>query len=110
MEDRRKYPRYDLSHKGICDDMSQAVLDEGFETENVSRGGLRIKHKALIPEGRIFCVKIYNPIYDTPLDASARVIWSRKTEDGTVISGLAFTRVGWIECDKLFVPEVVACE
>ena len=110
MEDRRKYPRYDVSHSVMyCDAARDPELRNEGETttEDVSRGGIRVKINRLIEDGKILNLKIHNSSYTEPIDADARVVWVKKTLDDMVLLGLSFTRIGWIESDKLLTPEIL---
>ncbi len=107
MVERRKYHRYEVSHRVIYRDPSQAykLRREGeTETVDVSRGGVRIKLNNLITQGKILKLKIYNASHNEPVDVNARVVWVKKATSDSFVLGLAFTNIGWIESDKLFKP------
>ena len=113
MEDRRKYRRYDVSYPvNYCDIAIDPELRSEGETttEDVSRGGVRVKVKQLIESGKVLNLKIHNVSYTKPVDADARVVWVQKTLDEVVLLGLSFTRIGWIESDKLLTSEILKAE
>ncbi|MBU0570968.1 MAG: PilZ domain-containing protein [Candidatus Omnitrophica bacterium] len=110
MQERRKYPRYDVSHPvSYCDVARdpERKSEEETKTEDVSRGGIRVKINRIIEDGRILNLKVRNSSYPEPVDADARVVWVEKTLDDEVLLGLSFTRIGWIESDKLLTPEIL---
>ncbi len=105
MEERRKYPRYKLSHKVVYNRVSKTSgteSDGSAQTEDVSRGGMKIRVNDLIGKEGILNLKIYIPSYKDPIDAEAKVVWQKETPDNSIMLGVAFTRIGWTESDKLF--------
>ena len=59
-----------------------------------------------VGKGRILNLKIHILSRKNPIDAEARVIWEKETPDNPVMAGVAFTRIGWTESDKLFRPVI----
>ena len=110
MNERRKYPRYDVSHPVVYRDVlgqSDPTSEGETRTEDVSRGGVSMKINRLVEDGSVLNLKIHNTSYKKPVDADARVVWIKKTIDDVTLLGLSFTRIGWIESDKLLTPEIV---
>jgi len=108
MEERRKYPRFKLSHPvlyGSTAEKTESYLENTTRTEDVSRGGVRMKISPLIENGKVLTMKIHNPSCDESVEVVARVVWKRGELDDSTLAGLAFTRIGWIESDKLLRPE-----
>ena len=108
--ERRKYQRYKLAHKVKYSPLSTnpESSDQGnTQTEDVSRGGVRIRCKNAMDVGKVVNLKIYNSSHKKPIDADARVVWCRKESGDSAVMGLNFTRIGWVESDKLFKPEVI---
>lgn len=109
MVERRKYPRYKFTHRVVYSDVSKTykVRSEGkTRTEDVSRGGVRMKLNDVIDAGKTLSMRIYNSLHEDPVDAEARVVWSKKMPGDSAAAGLAFTRIGWVESDKLFKPAI----
>ena len=79
------------------------MIDEGeAQTEDVSKSGVRLKIRKFINEGTVLNLTIYNAFYEKPIDCSGRIVWMKKMADNYFVYGLDFTRIGWIESDKLF--------
>jgi len=113
MKERRRYPRFSFSHKVIYSDALNTYelkSDSRTITENVSRGGIRIRLGKVIEKGKIVNLKIYNSSYNEPVDADAKVVWTRKSVDEVMEAGLNFVRIGWVESDRLFKPEFAETE
>ena len=105
MEERRKYRRLGINYKVNYSRLSEngEVIDEGeAQTEDVSKGGVRLKISRFINEGTVLNLKIYNTFYEKPIDCSGRIVWMKKMTDNCFVYGLYFTRIGWIGSDKLF--------
>jgi len=110
MVERRKYPRFKIAHDVCFGDASvvSKIRSEGrTQTEDVSRGGVRMKINAPVESGKVLSLKIYNKSYADPINADATVIWAKKLMNNTSMLGLSFVRIGWIESDKLFTPQMV---
>jgi len=110
VNERRKYPRYDVSHSVVYRDLlgqSEPTSEDETRTEDVSRGGISMRMNRLVEDGSILNLKIQNASYKKPIDADARVVWIKKTMDNATLLGLSFTRIGWIESDKLLTPEII---
>ena len=105
MEERRKYPRYKFSHKVTYGNPTEphAVKKDAL-TANVSRGGACLRLDDEIAEGNILGLKVHTSPDQKPVNADAKVIWGRKMEDDSVMVGLAFTKIGWMESERLFKP------
>jgi len=104
MEERRKYIRFKINYKVDCSILSEngELLYEGeSQTEDVSKGGVRLKFDKFIKEGTILDLKIYNTSYKKPIDCNARIVWVKKIRDNCFACGLDFKRIGWTESDKL---------
>jgi len=105
MKERRKYVRIKTNYKVDYSRLSEngKVIDEGeAQTEDVSKSGACLKLDKFINEGTVLNLKIYNKLHEKPIDCSARIVWMKKERDNYFICGLDFTRIGWIESDKLF--------
>jgi len=103
MKERRKFPRYKYSYKVLYKKAASLLWKNETYTENVSRGGIKIKIKRLLEEGTILKLKIFNPNIGKPIRALARILWTKKgVLDSDVWSvGLIFTHIGWTDTDKL---------
>lgn len=105
MEERRKYMRLSINYKVNYSRLSEngEMIDEGeAQTEDISKSGVRLKISKFIDEGVILNLKIYNTFHEKPIDCSGRIVWMKKMTDNYFVYGLDFTRIGWIESDKLF--------
>jgi c-di-GMP-binding flagellar brake protein YcgR len=108
MEERRKYPRFKISHDILYGDasISESTRNEGKSiTEDVSRGGIKVKIKNSVAKGKKINVKIFNREFKEPVDAEVEVVWNENHDTDSLL-GLAFTKIGWVESDRLFLPEV----
>ena len=110
MVERRKYPRFKISHMLKYSDAERdsSLRNEGVtRTVDVSRGGLRITRESTIPIGKILNLKIYTSPGAEPVEATGRVVWVRKVHDNSFLMGVSFTKIGWVETDKLFMPAIL---
>jgi len=104
MKERRKFVRLKINYKVDYFELNENgdLLDKGeSQTEDVSKGGVRLKLDKFIKEGSILDLKIYNTSYKKPIDCNARIIWMKKMTDNCFEYGLDFTRIGWTESDRL---------
>lgn len=110
MEERRRYPRYPLVHKVIyrSGDSGGSELSGETKTVDVSRGGVKVKLPNTVPVNSEIHLEIFNSAYMRPIAADAKVVWLSKAGEDSYAAGLAFTRVGWLETDRLFLPEMTS--
>ena len=98
MEERRKYPRFDLKHDVIYKSSSGKGKTV---TDNVSRGGIKVKVEEAVDNGQNLDLSIFPFASKDPVDAVSTVVWNRKDMDDSWLMGLAFTKIGWTESDRL---------
>ena len=63
MNERRKYPRYDVSHPVVYRDalgQSDPTSEGETRTEDVSRGGVSMKINRIVEDGSILNLKIHS--------------------------------------------------
>ncbi len=104
MKERRKYMRLKINYKvnySRFSENGEMIYEGEAQTEDVSKSGVRLKISKFINEGVILNLKIYNTFYEKPIDCSGRIVWMKKMTDNYFVYGLDFTRIGWIESDKL---------
>jgi len=104
VKERRNYVRFKINYKVDYSRLSEngELLFEGeSQTEDVSKGGVRLKLDQFIKEGAILDLKIYNTSYKKPIVCNARIVWVNKERDNCFVYGLDFKRIGWTESDKL---------
>ncbi|MBF0493889.1 MAG: PilZ domain-containing protein [Candidatus Omnitrophica bacterium] len=113
MEERRRYKRYNLNHKLVYEERSSTASTPianriATYTKDVSRGGVRAEMKNVPETGAVVRVEIHNNSFDNPVNADAVIIWKKHELDDSAEVGLSFKRIGWIESDRLFTPEVIS--
>lgn len=104
MLERRKYPRFVFSHKVKYNDNPHDPLlghEAKAKTLNVSKGGICLLTEEPLEKDDVLKLKIFCFSPWRPVTAYGRVVWSMRKNDDTFLTGLAFTRIGWTECDRL---------
>jgi len=106
MEERRKYPRFEVNHPvTLSEDKNTNKLrrQSKAETENVSKGGFLLRTEEPIVAEKVLNLRIYEHSSGEPVDVEAKVVWCNK-KHGSFVQGMAFTKIGWIEADRILRP------
>lgn len=70
-----------------------------YQTFDLSATGICIRSTQQLPEGKIVELQIFMPESSTPLSITAKVVWNRECDDGTM--GLIFLEHSRSHLDKL---------
>jgi len=100
--DRRKFERYGYSFRVLYKKASSFFGMREAYTGDISRGGLRLNLKKIVPTGAILRLMIFNPFLSQPIAAKVRVVWVKRNQHGPkCVAGVSFLHMTWTDSDNL---------